>query len=101
MADDLQALLDEVRMLLAEEEDMEMPRAEKRKKKRRAKATKEIGIGDRVRVTRKDSYFGREGVVKSLRGKMFVYIQLDETPREEGRLIYKMRSSLRVVEEYQ
>lgn len=96
VARELQALLNDVQELLAEEEEQERPKQEKKKTK--VKTAKEIGVGDRVKVIRKDSYFGRVGIVKSLRGKMFVYIELEATRREEGRLIFKMRSSLKAVD---
>jgi hypothetical protein len=59
----------------------------------------DVAVGRRVKVVIMGPYRGRVGVVVSRRGTMYWDVQLDETERDVSRLIYKMSSSLKVIEE--
>ena len=103
---EMQELLQEAKELWQEEETAGSKttisaaanrKATERKKKNR-RAPDSITVGDRVRVLRRDSYFGREGVVISLRGASFVNIRLAATAVKEEQVIFKMRQSLSLIE---
>jgi hypothetical protein len=71
------------------------PRPERRK----VSKDSAVAVGRRVKVVILGPYRGRVGVVVSRKGTMYWYVQLDETERDVSRLIYKMSSSLKVIEE--
>jgi hypothetical protein len=56
-----------------------------------------LKVGDRVKITIRDKYQGRTGVLTAKRGRMFWWILLDETPTKAAKAIYKMQTSFVIV----
>ena len=56
-----------------------------------------VQVGSRVRVTRKDQYRGRTGVVLRRHGRLFWDVRLEASEAQGECLIFKKESSLRVV----
>lgn len=53
--------------------------------------------GARVIVTRRDHYYGRQGVIISPHGKLFWNVRLDRDQNSPAQIIYKMPSGLRLL----
>ena len=55
-----------------------------------------LAVGDRVVVTRHDTFYGRHGTIISAHGHKFWNICLDRLPKEPGsHIIYKTETGLR------
>jgi hypothetical protein len=80
-------------------EGMGVPNEETKPTRRNKAKQSAVAVGRRVRVVIVGPYRGRIGTVVRRRGTMYWDVQLDETGQDVGRLIYKMSSSLKVVEE--
>jgi hypothetical protein len=100
------ALYDLLRELEKEEERDDSDEDDQPTRRRYAKADdkeseeeeRPITIGDRVRVTANDQYFGCEGRVSGRRGMNFWYVILDATKKRGEKKIYKMAKNLRRVQ---
>ena len=55
-----------------------------------------LRVGLRVRVVRRDKYYGREGIVMSRRGKNYWNVQLKAVGDKKEVMIYKRADSLMV-----
>lgn len=70
-----------------------VPSGETAPPKKTKKEEAPLKEGDRVKITIRDKYHGRTGVVTARRGRMFWWILLDETPTKAAKAIYKMQKN--------
>jgi hypothetical protein len=100
MAAVMEGLASELRKLavMVDDEEPRMKAAPSSSPKKRSKR-QEMGVGSRVRVTVKGPYCGRTGLITSRRGLMYWNLRLDDPVNARDPYIYKMRSSLEVIDD--
>lgn len=56
-----------------------------------------MAIGDRVLITRRDEYLGRQGVLISPQGRLFWNIKLDKLTNKPSIIIHKKENGLQLL----